>query len=84
VDGRQSADHRMIAYLDMSGQRAIIRKNDRIAHGAVMSDVAVGQKIAAISHLCFTFCRGAPIDGGELAKAIVISDLKKSRLALIF
>ena len=57
MDRGQSAHDRVIANLDVPGERAVVRKNDRIAHGAIVADVAVSEKISAIADACFAVAR---------------------------
>ena len=80
----QPAHDGVIADLHMPGERSVIRKNYPVAHVAIVTDVAVSQKIPAIADARFSFARCAAIDRDEFAKRIFVADLQISRLALVF
>ena len=81
---RQATDDRVIAHLHMARESAVVRENDRISDDAVMTDVRVGEKIAAVPNTRPASSRSAAVDRDEFAKAIVVTDLQISRLAAIF
>ena len=84
MDRRQAADDRVIAYLDMTSERPVVRENDRVADRAIVPDVGVGEKISAVTDARLSGLRGAAIHRDKLAKGIVVTDLKISRFAAIF
>ena len=57
MDRGQSTHDRVVADLHMAGERSVVRKNDFIADGAIVPDVAVGEKISAVADACFSFAR---------------------------
>jgi hypothetical protein len=84
VHGREATDDSMILYLDVAGEGPIIRKNYRVTDGAIMSDVRIGEKIAAAANPGFSRGSGAAIDRNELTKGIVVADFEEGRFAFIF
>ena len=55
-----------------------------IAHGAIVPDMTVSEKISAIADARFAFARRAAIDGDEFAKRVFVADFQISRFAAIF
>src|SRR5882724_13629401 len=80
----EPAHHRMGSNLDVAAQCAVVGKNDVIAHGAIVSDVTVGEKISVIADSRFAFAGGAAVCCYEFAERVFVADFKVSRLAAIF
>src|ERR1700732_2205366 len=68
----------------MSGQRAVVGKNNFVTDRAVVPDVTICEKISTITNLRFSFTRRAAIDRHKLAERIFMPDFKISWLATIF
>ena len=45
----------------MTAQRTVVGENDVIAHGAIVPNMAVSEKIPAIADVCFAFARGTAV-----------------------
>ena len=73
----------MILDDDMAGEGAIVGKNHVVSDDAIMRDVGIGEKVVVASDDRFRIRRGAAIHRAEFAKAIVVADLEKRRLAAI-
>ena len=67
---RQAADHRVVADLDVPGQRAVVGKNHVVAHDAIVRDVAVGEEVAAVADPRHAARRGRAVDRDELAERV--------------
>ena len=74
----------MIVDPNVAGQRAVVGKDNRISHNAIVPDVAIGEKISAVGNLCLAIAVRAAIHGHKFAKSIFIADFKVSRLACVF
>ena len=84
VDGGETAHYRIVANFDMAGQRSIVGKDDFVSNPAIVSNVAVSEKISAAADLRFSFSRGAAVDRDEFAERVFVADFQISRLALVF
>ena len=84
MNGGEPAHDRVIAHLDVARERTVVRKHHRVADVAIVPDMAVGQKISAMTDPRFAFGGGAAIDGNEFAKCILVADLEIGRFALVF
>src|SRR5205823_10416658 len=80
---RKPAHHRVISYLNVATQRAVIRKDDAVAHGAIVTDMAVGEEVSAITDSRFAFARCAAMRRHEFTKRIFVADFQISRFAAI-
>src|SRR5439155_22950848 len=59
MHGSESAHHGMISHLHMTAQGAVVRKNHVIAHGAIVPDMTVSEKISMIADPRFALGRRA-------------------------
>src|SRR5579864_3552224 len=84
MNGGQAAHDRVVANLHMAGERSVVGENNFISNGAIMTDVAVGQKIPAATDASFTIAFCAPIYGHEFTKGVFIADFQIRRLADVF
>ena len=73
---REPADDRVIADLDMAGERAVVGKDHVVADHAVVRDVAVGEEVSAAADARDRARRGAAMHGDEFAEGIVVADLE--------
>jgi len=64
----------MISDLHMTAQGAVVGENDVIAHGAIVSDMTVSEKISAITDPRFAFWRRTPVRCYEFAERIFVAD----------
>src|SRR5207247_2465469 len=80
----EAAHHRMVSYLHVAAQCAVVGKNDVIAHGAIVSDVTVSEKVSWIADWRFAFGRGAAVCRYEFAERVFVADFKVGRFAAIF
>ena len=84
MDRGESADHGVVADLDVSGQRAVVREDHLVANDAVVRDVGVSEEVAAAADDCFRAGQGAAVDRAEFAESVPVADFEKSRLAVVF
>jgi len=82
--GSEPAHHGMISDLNVPAQRAVIRKNDAVADGAIMTDMTVSEEVSAITNARFALARGAPMRCYEFAKCVFVADFQIGRFAAIF
>src|SRR6266403_2964493 len=68
--GSEPAHHGMISDLNVPAQRAVIRKNDAVADGAIMTDMTVSEEVSAITNARFALARGAAMRCYEFAKCV--------------
>src|ERR1041384_626679 len=80
----EAADNRVVAHLYMSGERAVVGKNNGVSHRAIVPDVRVGEKISTAPDARFAGRRRASVDRDEFAKRVLVANLEISRLAAIF
>ena len=73
----------MISYLNVAAQRAVIRKDNAVAHGAIVTDMTVGEEVSAIADSRFALARCAAMRRYEFAKCIFVADFQISRFAAI-
>src|SRR5205807_4779019 len=59
MDGGEPSHDRVITHLHVTGQRAVIGKNNTVSHRTIVPDVTVSQEIATISNDRLSFTRGA-------------------------
>src|SRR5205823_13100891 len=79
----EAAHDGMISYLTMAAQRAVIRKDTAVAHGAIMTDMTVSEKVSAIADSRFAFARCAAMRRHEFTKRVFVADFQISRFAAI-
>lgn len=84
VDPAQATDDRIVLDDDMSGQGAIVGKNDMIPDRAIVGDMGVGEEVIVISDDGLTSGTGTAIDGAEFAEAVVVADFEVGRLGFVF
>ena len=84
MDRSETTNDRVVADRDVSGECPVIGKNDGIADRAIVADVAVSEKIPAITNARLACAGCAAIDGDKFPERIFIADFKISRFALIF
>ena len=70
----------MVANKDVPCKGPIVREHYRVAHFAIMPNMAVGKEVPAIPDACFACARGTSIDGYEFAKRVFLADFQ-DRLA---
>ena len=58
----------------MTAQRAVVGKDDVIAHGAIVPNMAVSEKVPVITDVCFAFTRGTAMDCHEFAKCVFVAN----------
>jgi hypothetical protein len=75
MNGCEPAHHSMISHLHVAAQGAVVGENDVIAHGAIVPDVTVSEKISAITDPRFAFGRRSPVRCFEFAERIFVADL---------
>src|SRR5262245_38324229 len=80
----ESAENDGILHRDMTGQRAVVRKNHVAPHHAVMRDVAVGEEVVPAADDGFSVRRSAAIHGDEFPEFVVVTDFEIRGLALVF
>src|SRR5437867_457171 len=68
----------------MTGERAVVGKDNFVAHRAVVPDMTVSQKISAATDPRFTLTCGATINGNEFAKRVFVANLEECGLTLVF
>jgi hypothetical protein len=84
MHGGQAAHHRVVAYLDMAGQRSIIRKDNLISDLAIMSDMTVGEKVSAMANGGFALICGATVNRHKFAKGVLIANEEIGWFSSIF
>src|SRR3981081_4532149 len=80
----ETAHDGVVAHFYVTSECPVIGKNNFVAHGAIVANMTVGQKISAITDARFAVARCAAIDRDKFAKGILIADLEISRLAFVF
>ena len=68
----------------MTAQRAVVGENDVIAHGAIVPNMAVSEKIPAITDECFAFARRTAMDCHEFTKRVFVANFQIGGFATIF
>jgi len=83
MHGGEPAHHRVISHLNMTSQSAVVGENDVIADRAIVPNMAVSEKIAAIADARFAFTCRAAVCRHEFTKSIFVADFQIGRLAAI-
>ena len=83
MNGGQATHDRVIVNPDVAGERAIVRKDNRILNDAIVANMTIGEKVPSIRNLRLAIAPGAAIDGHEFAKSIFVTDFKISRFACV-
>jgi hypothetical protein len=68
----------------MTAQRTVVGENDVIAHGAIVPNMAVSEKVPAITDVRFAFARRTSVDRHEFAKRVFVANFQISGFAAIF
>jgi hypothetical protein len=76
MDRGQAAHDRVVANLDMSGECPVVRKNDCVPNHAIVSDMAVSEKVSAIADAGFARASRAAIYRDEFPKRILVADFQ--------
>lgn len=84
VNPAEAPDHRVILDDDVAGQSAVVGKNDVMAHGAIMGDVGIGQKIPVIADDRFASRGGPAVYRAEFPKGIMAADFEVGRFSVVF
>ena len=80
----QTADYSIVFNNNMASESAVVGKDDMVSHTAVVSDVGIGKKVVVAADQGLRIQHRSAIHSTELSKTIVIANLQKSWLALIF
>jgi len=81
----ESAESRVIAHLDMTGQRSVVGKGREATHLAIMRQMDVSHHEIVIPEAGSTCAlRGAAVESAKLADRISIAYFQPGRLAPIF
>ena len=81
---RQATHDRVIVDPDVAGECAVVRKDNSVPNNAIVSDMAVGEKISAVGNLRLPIAICAAIHGHKFAKSIFVTDFKISGFACVF
>ena len=82
--GCEASHYRVVSNVNVSGQCAVIGKNDVVANSAIVSDMTICEKISVVADPRFAFAGCAAVHGHEFAKRVFVADLKIRRFAAIF
>jgi hypothetical protein len=84
VDSGEARDDGVVVDPDMSGEGAIVGKNDMVSHLTVVGDVGVGEKKIVGTHAGRGIGVGPAVDGGVFPEDIAITHDEGGRFAGIF
>src|SRR5215471_7228138 len=76
MHGGEAAHYGIVSHLNVAGQCAVIRENDTVANGAIVSDMTVREKISGVADPRFALARCAPIYSNEFAKRVLVADFQ--------
>src|ERR1700719_4228756 len=83
MDRGKSAHHCVVADAPVAGECAVVGKDNFVSNGAIVADMAIGEKISPAPNLCLSVAFRAAIHRNEFAKRVFVPDLQIGWLARI-
>jgi hypothetical protein len=81
---RQTAEDDPVSYVNMATQRSAVRKDDVVAHHAIVRDVRICHEHAVASYDCSPRLSSSAVQRNEFPNICSVADFERCRFSTVF